>query len=614
MAFRPPIMRQRYNHQIHGVYGEFGAGGGLRAFYLESTLTPSELSRISLISDISGSETWGVRDLFQRDVDNERVTEGLLPYLQDEGKIKFFNPLTLTALPMDGDGVRDDMLPVFENQIQEDEQTWDCLTRNGYYRVRWIHGFHQYAILEWNDSTTRLVAIDGQHRLSALKRYEYDPHASSHGKFSEWRIPIVVVCFRKDGGDGQQPRVLDVVRNIFVYINTEARVVNSARQILLKDDSPNCICTQELLQRSHSNDLLPREDRDNDRLPLLFFDWRGEERSGQRIAAPASVKSIEEVHDWFRYHILGDDFGHLQELALGITPAHELQRVFHENRQNSTRKIDHLSAVRLRELVNLELLPAVAYVLENFLPYRAYTRELRSLEDFYNRESDLARHAFYELRFGTNPAMEANKDQVERILARLKDDIEGKKSFDELVQREIGMRGVTFAFGELRRSFGRPDWMEYAMWFTDALNRAYEGQWLDLRPGSNGERHLRQIVKDHNDSIINYRFGHIDDSIGAYVSLLVAAFGRGWPITWAGDESTSREERLERLEGSIRRGYKKQVRPGLKLEHPNGGRELTEAVNESATELAKGHVRRIEQALKGIEDAQDRNSLSEGTC
>ena len=105
MPISPPIVRDKYTHRLPGVYGQFGTGAGVDAFYVQSALQPAQLNWVSLISDIRGSERWQVRDLFQRDVDNLRVTDSLLPYLQDQKRIKFFNPLTLTLLPMNEDEV-----------------------------------------------------------------------------------------------------------------------------------------------------------------------------------------------------------------------------------------------------------------------------------------------------------------------------------------------------------------------------------------------------------------------------------------------------------------------------------------------------------------------------
>ena len=174
MSTSPPLTKPKYNHELPGVYGQFGTGAGVRAFYLQSVLTPVQLDEwVSLISDIHGSERWPVRDLFQRDVDNDRISDSLLPYLQDVQKIKFFNPLTLTLLPMEenSDRVLTQMPRVVESSMQEDDHEWLLLERPNYHRIRWVKDNPHYAVLEWSDIRTKLVAIDGQHRLSALKRF-----------------------------------------------------------------------------------------------------------------------------------------------------------------------------------------------------------------------------------------------------------------------------------------------------------------------------------------------------------------------------------------------------------------------------------------------------------
>ena len=138
MSVSPPLMKQRYSRQLPGVYGQFGTGAGVRAFYLQSALTPDQLNWVSLISDIRGSERWPVRDLFQRDVDNDRISGSLLPYLQDVQKIKFFNPLTLTLLPMqeNSDQVLTQMPRVVESSMQRDGHKWSLIERPDYHRRR----------------------------------------------------------------------------------------------------------------------------------------------------------------------------------------------------------------------------------------------------------------------------------------------------------------------------------------------------------------------------------------------------------------------------------------------------------------------------------------------
>lgn len=599
MPVGPPPTTQRYNHELPGVYGQFGTGAGVHAFYLQSALKSSQLDWVSLISEIRGSEQWPVRDLFQRDVDNDRITDSLLPYLQNTEKIKFFNPLTLTLLPIheEDDRVLAQMPRVRASVMSKDGLEWNVLERPHFHRVRWVTDSPQYAVLEWDVARTKLVAIDGQHRLSALKRFWSDHQAAVHQDFRTWRIPVVIVSFRVSAGQEEPPRVLDVVRNIFVYINTEAKRVNRARQILLSDESVNSVCTQELIQRSHENDLsdapTPR------RLPLLFFDWRGEESGGQRVQAPASVKGVEEICAWFEYYVLGEDFSIDQEIALGINPVHDLRSAFHCG------KLNHAHARLLRHLVQQELLPAISHLLENFAPYRSYVAALRTLEREYEQEeqNDLARHAFYELRFGTNLAPESIKEDVQKVLTTIKERIDGLKhdSLHTPINLDIGMRGVICAFGRLRRHFVNPQWMDFATWFTRSLNRVYEDGWLDLRPTARRRSYLLHIAQDHNEIVVNYRLQDADAALGAYLQLLVGAYGQPIPEAWTLSWTALKETILDRLAARLLRGFKKEVRPQLRPDYPDGGRPLTDAVNREAAIRMRRQLRRFERELEKIE-------------
>lgn len=602
MSGIPPAIPERYNHQLPGVYGQFGTGAGVYAFYLQSALGPQQLDWVSLISDIRGSECWPVRDLFQRDVDNDRIRDSLLPYLHDAQKIKFFNPLTLTLLPMHGDEVLAQMPRVVESSISQDGRNWNVLEREGHYRIRWVKDYPEYAILEWSDTRTKLVAIDGQHRLSALKRAWKDHTSVTHQDFQTWHIPVVVVSFRAGPRRSEPPSVLEVVRSIFVYINTEAKQVSRARQILLSDESVNAVCTQELVQLAHQNDLASTDERDMRRLPLLFYDWRGEESEKQRIHAPAAAKGVEEIHNWFANYLLGDDFSDDQETALGLDPSHRLHGAFH------TQKLSHADSQELRALARTELLPAICHLLENFEPYRLYVADLRELERQHGEsgQSDIVRHAFHELRFGTNLAPEANKSEVEEVLAGVRDRIERlrRNRLHQPIDLDIGMRGVVGAFGELRFSLGNPPWMEYATWFTNALNRLYADGWLDLRARAKRRQFLLHVAEDHNETIVNYRLDDARSALGVYVQLLAMAYGQPIPKEWNDDGRALKEDLLERLFSRIVRGFKKQVRPKLRPEFPDGGKPLTDAVSHEAERLAGKQIRRFERELDKIEVKQ----------
>ena len=84
-----------YNKTKFGYFGELATGAHAHLRFLQTALSGEDLDNITLIENIPGSETWDVRDLFQRDWYKERVTNEILPYLKYKTKVKFFNPLTL---------------------------------------------------------------------------------------------------------------------------------------------------------------------------------------------------------------------------------------------------------------------------------------------------------------------------------------------------------------------------------------------------------------------------------------------------------------------------------------------------------------------------------------
>lgn len=606
----PPVTHHSFNQRLAGAYGEFGAGSGVSALYLQTALDPAQLDHISLVSDIDGSEQWPVRDLFQRDVDIERVTHNLIPYLESQDKVRFFNPLTLTLLPVSSSAgsIVAEMPRLTEEKQQipgEGEANWHCLTHGDHYRLRWMESHYEYGVLEWSDARTRLVAVDGQHRLSALKRMWKNQTSAGRGQLLRWRIPAVIVTFRSQHDADALPRLVDVVRKIFVYINTTAKEVSVARQILLSDESPSAICTQEILERSHQNDLRPLAEREPDRVPLLFYDWTGKERLGRKVAAPAAVKNVEELRDWMRHYVLRcesrrngevDEFSPPTKTALGIVPPDPLHGAFTHGH------LSHADSEILRKRFRNGILPAIEHLLQTFTPYARYVKGLRELESDYrdHAKSDLARHAFDDLRFGSNRSDESIRDAVQKELVVIRERIEALKEehLTEPIRLDIGMRGIMAAFGSLRQRFDNPDWSGYGERFVAGLNRLFDEGWLDNR-----DDQLLHIAEDHNGNIVNYRLSQVPDALGAYLELLVAAFGGPWEKSWTDDWDGQREALLETLENTLLRGYKKQVRPELREEFPEGGKPLTEAVNKKARLIAAPRIRKLRRRLDRIKDA-----------
>jgi len=610
-SIRPPRPRA-YNQEKFGVYGEFGSSAGIRVFYLQTTISPDELKKITLISDIKGSERWPVLELFQRDVDNDRVEKELLAYLRKPGTIKFFNPLTLTTLPFDGEAIHQPIPIISKTSMNEDEQEWMAWTHDDFYRFRhlkeeyWTH----YGKIEWNDNKTKLVAIDGQHRLSALKRLYSDTNSTE--EFSKWNIPVIILSCSKEGSAGENGNgqsILRVIRSIFININREAKEPTRSRQILLSDSEINAICVQEILNCSHENDLKSTQDQSEEIPPLIIYNWR-EARKGE---PSPSIFNVEEIHDWLETYILGEDFSTEQEVVLGIDPMHPLKGIF------TSRELSMDVHDSIRTLVREGPNSGIIHLIGNFEPLRKYISGIKKIENELTSQTDVARHAFYKLRFGSNQGEESIQNDINEKLSELHETITNLKSsvlekpletpFNDL----IGMRGVMSAFGswELRKELSLflesedvVDWIKYARWFTQSLNQAYSAGYLgtDSRKRSNL---LLHVIEDHGGAVVNYRLDQVGEAFGAYIALFVAAFtySRGellessWMKIRDGDDWT-----LDTLHNTIFRGYKKEVRLRLKEneELRNDPEQLKKAIEKDAKKLAKAHIQRIRNVTDKI--------------
>ena len=99
-----------------------------------------------------------------------------------------------------------------------------------------------------------------------------------------------------------------------------------------------------------------------------------------------------------RKYLIGEDFSHRQQTALGIEGIDPLNQIFVRGR------IDPAQIDELRDCIRRDFLKGFTKVLCGFSPYRDDISALRQIEDgFQGRSSDdVARHAFHKLRFGTH--------------------------------------------------------------------------------------------------------------------------------------------------------------------------------------------------------------------
>ena len=156
MSKLPPVHSATYNKIKNGYYGELGEGANAKICFIQTAINRTELDSITLIENIPGSESWDVRDLFQRDVDKKRVTDRILPYLKDLTKVKFFNPLTLMVLPLDDSGTRVEQSVIYVEPREETEEghQYRILERPNYYQFRVHVEKSAFSEVRWNDQNS----------------------------------------------------------------------------------------------------------------------------------------------------------------------------------------------------------------------------------------------------------------------------------------------------------------------------------------------------------------------------------------------------------------------------------------------------------------------------
>ena len=259
--------------------------------YLSTNLTVHDAANsLNLTSELPGAENirWAIDELFQRDIDWPRVEQQVLPYLRNAEEPQFFNSITVALLPFDGTTgeLRESFSnhgswrppPLTDGDARFEKQMTIGPVSLGFWED-WEET-HEAGIgsgqLRWNPDEIFGVALDGQHRLAALKALA--KNTGTGVQLQSTRVPIILLLFSEDLGfkAPASNTQIGLLRKLFIDLNKHARTVTRARQILLDDRDPQAICVRQLVSRELSDnldDLVAAPPR----LPLSLIDWHSEQ-------------------------------------------------------------------------------------------------------------------------------------------------------------------------------------------------------------------------------------------------------------------------------------------------------------------------------------------------
>lgn len=279
---------EKYNEPIYGMVGEYTLSEGVSLPYFLALL-PIEraIEELSVAESLNASidAKWSLQELFQREIDQQRVEREIIRgYLLDPQKLKFFNALTIVLMPK---GQDDKILDVFEDNSTvsppipwKSSDTVDSIWEQDGVQVKDFGGiqfatYNSMARLRWDFNKILAVAVDGQHRLWALRTYKEE--SKFRGGIldkveKKTKIPVIFVLLHKDAGfqtlqDGELHSIRTISRELFTDLNKNAKTVDRARELILDDKSINARCVRTLITDSTSQDSY-------ERLPLSLIRWQ----------------------------------------------------------------------------------------------------------------------------------------------------------------------------------------------------------------------------------------------------------------------------------------------------------------------------------------------------
>ena len=375
----------KYTEPLAFIPGKYTLSQAGQVPYFSAVIPLQDLvNQIKLVEDIPEEArlTWSLEELFQRDINWQRVHNELVNgYLKDPNKLNFFNSLTIALLPQDGLKI--------ENQYGEPEYSPSPTINNEDWKKIDVGNicveFNQdesIGILRWHKERIIPVAIDGQHRLAALKQYCEDLTPGISHELNT-KIPLILLIL--DNRVGFEERhgksLIETLREIFIDLNRNARGVAKSRLILLDDLNIQSFCVRTLLA-SHVTDV------STDVLPLSMVTWREDDAkfdvdSGHSITTVLNLNEIVdiclggaalEVSDLLGETEVRRYVGNIKS-KLELTP--EVQQSIDNHLQLCINRVEpfsfkteHLNT--FKEAFRLQWTPHIVQVFREFAPYKKY--------------------------------------------------------------------------------------------------------------------------------------------------------------------------------------------------------------------------------------------------
>jgi hypothetical protein len=178
---------------------------------------------IILVEDLRGDARWGMNKVIQRNISEKRVNEIKNEYLNSSNRlIKFFPAITVILLP------KSDGEPRQNFSINE-----EGFNKIDFINIEKIYEGEDFQMnlpvsLSWDKNKISALVIDGQHRVSAIRKYYKGKNETTYKNIS---IPVSFVIFKND------PKIdlIQATRALFIDVNNTPRLVSEEKLIFIDD-------------------------------------------------------------------------------------------------------------------------------------------------------------------------------------------------------------------------------------------------------------------------------------------------------------------------------------------------------------------------------------------
>lgn len=413
----------KFTKQLRGSFGRFKTNRSFRLYYLTTSVPVEEISKLSTASELFSLEKIEFEELIQRDIDYARVQKIANNYLsKGENRVVFFPPLLACVVLLDADGgIKKQYTEVKHEIIEEDgspilKATWD---HDGFQldlpkadqdsserQIGWNgeqHYFYDFAAtLRLNPKRAKLVVLDGQHRLEAMRLLRKNPEQKATIEGLEIPICLVWAPEAIEEPENNENMMRDF-RELFIRVNSEPRKVSGHFITLLKDDSYSAMTLRRLADSWKAAE----EPGQWSRLHLLEWNTREDERVDVRTR-DFSITTVAIVAKTLEEHLFSQgvapDLLQLEERSqeFGAVDPNFSWDGLVDRTQNS--KIDDI----VREQIDKVLIPSLNIILRTAGPYRrleqslggAFTRLQHEVSEnnssFIGLKSHLAKYIYRE--------------------------------------------------------------------------------------------------------------------------------------------------------------------------------------------------------------------------